>query len=121
MAATMTKQPRKQILPEICSLILHHCISLLSFFSISISDCWIHFHCSSFSVMLYHSYSISILCPSGILALIAPCFLYNIVLMSCVSIVPCEIVNRRKQSWQGSERGRSLEGTAATKPGVFFE
>jgi len=69
-------------------------------------------------MMLYHTF---ILCPSRIFALIAPCFLYNIVLMSCVSIAPCEIVNRRTQSWQGSERGRSLEGTAATKPGVFFE
>lgn len=110
----------KQTLTEICALILHHCISLLSF-SISISDCWIHFHCSSFSVMLYHSCSISILCPFRILALIAPCFLYNVVLMSCVSIAPCEIVNSRKQSWQGSERGRSLEGTAETQPGVSFE
>ncbi len=42
-------------------------------------------------------------------------------ILSCVSIAPCEIVNRRKQSWQGSERGRSLEGTAETQPGVSFE
>jgi hypothetical protein len=66
-------------------------------------------------------YPSSVLREYLLLALIAPCFLYNIVLMSCVSIAPCDIVNRRKQSWQGSERGRSLGGTAETQHGVFFE